>query len=425
MVLLALLAGGFIGQDRGLAQGSPSQLVIAVARFDDRSGSGLANVGEGVADLLTEKLVNAGYHVVERAEIESVLMERGLNPLLTSDLAQAAQLKGADVLLVGSVTRVDIQKSSISLGFLKVSGAKVTVDLAIRAVSVYTTEIMGAASVEAQAEGQTGFSLNIGQLISTLSGWRANVCTGGFLADKGSYIQGEIVNLGYSPAAVGNYTISIYDAASNWVWGVTHFNPNPGGCVTFSWDQREFWWPRNPVPSGTYTAVLNPGGYTLNLTIAAGAPPTWVGEITVGTEEFSGTIVGQAVDGALDKLMVEIGNILQRIEPQVLAQRAQATQTQPEGQLKGQVAKILDDGTIIINIGRADGVNKYDVFEVYDAVEVHDPNTGKLLEVVPATDTPKGEIVVSRVEEHVSFTNKIGPDFQVNIGDLVIRKEGG
>ncbi|RLE36560.1 hypothetical protein DRJ24_00275, partial [Candidatus Acetothermia bacterium] len=107
MTVFALLLGVLFLP--ALAQGSPSELVIAVARFDDRSGSGLANVGGGVADLLVERLVNAGYRVVEREESDSILAERGLNPLLTGDLAEAARLVGADLLLIGSVTKVDIQ----------------------------------------------------------------------------------------------------------------------------------------------------------------------------------------------------------------------------------------------------------------------------------------------------------------------------
>lgn len=427
-ILLALM-GAFIGAGHGWAVPSQSQLVIAVARFDDRSGSGLANVGEGVADLLTDKLVNAGYRVVERAEIESILLERGLNPLVMGDLAQAAQIVGADLLLIGSVSRVDIQETSVSLGFVTVSGATVTVGLSIRAVSVYTSEVMGATSVEAEAEGQIGLSINIGWLITP--GWRTNVCTGGFRTDKSSYYQGEVINIGYldpSPALPNQF--NVWPSGPGLPLG---FNLGPKSssfpypsCITWTWN------PSPPLSPGTYTLNLydnwgppwDPLRATTTFTAMTGtAPPAWVSEITVGTEQFEGTIVGQAVDAALDELVGKIGNILLQIEPQILAQRAEAAQPEPEERLKGQVVQILEDGAIVIDLGRAEGVQKYDVFEVFDTVEILDPDTGELIEVIKATEVPKGEIIVGRVEERVSVADKIGQDFQAEIGDLVIRKE--
>jgi len=425
-VLFALLVGILVIPVS--AESGPSRLVLAVARFDDRSASGLANVGDGVADLLVERLVNAGYRVVERAEIDSILAERGLNPLITGDLAEAARIVGADLLLIGSVTKVDIQETTVSLGFFTVSGATVTVGVSIRAVDVYTTEIVGASSVEAQAEGQTGFSLNIGQLIGTLSSWRADVCTGGFLSDKASYVQGEIVNFGYhDPAPPNTYRVMVKDSVGTLIWfsswaGSTPANP----CVTFSWDQQDTF--GNPVPPGNYTAELWLGVSSMVATrsfvINAGTPPAWVSEITVGTEEFMGTVIGQAVDNALDNLMTEIGGIVSRVEEQVLAERGQAGQTGPStAGLKGRVVDIWADGTIVVDIGNVDGVSRYEIFEVYSAIEVRDPSTGELIEVIPASETPKGEIIISRVEERVSLGNAIGADFPVSIGDLVVKKE--
>jgi len=425
MAVLTLLIGVLFLP--ALAQGSLSQLVLAVARFDDRSGSGLANVGDGVADLLVERLVNAGYRVVERQEIDSILAERGLNPLITGDLAEAARIVGADLLLVGSATKVDIQESTISLGFFTVSGATVTVGISIRAVDVYTTEIVGASSVEAQAEGQTGFSLNIGQLLGTLSSWRANVCTGGFLSDKASYVQGEIVNFGYKdPAPSHTYRVMVKDSLGTLIWVSSWAWSSPASpCVTFSWDQKDTF--GNPVPPGSYTAELWLGVSSMvatrPFTVTAGTPPAWMSEITVGTEQFMGTVVGQAVDKALDELLTKIGEMIGRVEAQVLAERAQAGEPGPSGVLKARVVDVWADGTIVIDIGNEDGVSRYEIFEVYAAVEVRDPATGELIEVIPATDTPKGEMIVTRVEERVSLGNAIGADFPVSIGDLVVRKE--
>jgi len=431
IVLLALIVAVIGGPSRSLtAQESPSQLVIAVARFEDQSGSSLANVGEGVADLLTEKLVNAGYHVVERAEIDSIVLEGGLNPLVTGDLAQAAQILGADLLVIGSVIRVDIQEMKISLGFVSVSGAAVTAALSSRLVSVYTTEIMGAPSAEADAEGTTGFSLNIGQLVSP--GWRSSVCTGGLRTDKSVYYQGEIINIGYpdpSPFPPGTrctgcgYYGDVTGPSGTFLLGYKRGYPG-SPCITWTLN------PSPPLLPGIYTVRLYHGGTispfisTTFTVVAGGTPPAWMSEITVGTEQFRETIVGQAVNEALDMLVAEIGDVLQRIEPQILAQRAAAGQSQPEAQLKGRVVNIWEGGTIVIGLGREDGVNQYDIFEVYDAVVIHDPNTGELIEVIPATDAPKGEIIVSRVENRVSLASKAGSDFQVNIGDLVTRKEG-
>jgi len=425
MAVLTLLIGVLFLP--ALAQGSLSQLVLAVARFDDRSGSGLANVGDGVADLLVERLVNAGYRVVERQEIDSILAERGLNPLITGDLAEAARIVGADLLLVGSATKVDIQETTVSLGFFTVSGATVTVGISIRAVDVYTTEIVGASSVEAQAEGQTGFSLNIGQLLGTLSSWRANVCTGGFLSDKASYVQGEIVNFGYKdPAPSHTYRVMVKDSLGTLIWVSSWEWSSPASpCVTFSWDQKDTF--GNPVPPGSYTADLWLGVSSMvatrPFTVTAGTPPAWMSEITVGTEQFMGTVVGQAVDKALDELLTKIGEMIGRVEAQVLAERAQAGEPGPSGVLKARVVDIWADGTIVIDIGNEDGVSRYEIFEVYAAVEVRDPATGELIEVIPATDTPKGEMIVTRVEERVSLGNAIGADFPVSIGDLVVRKE--
>ena len=427
VVLLAVLGASLGLSDRGLAA---EPLVLAVARFDDRSNSGFANVGEGIADLLTEKLVNRGIRVVERAELEGILAERQLNPLIREDMALAAQLLGADLLLIGSVTSIDVQETSLSLGFLAVSGATVTTDLSSRLVSVYTSEILRAASVTGNAEGTTGFSLNFGQLFSNLAGIQANVCLGGFLTGKSTSVQGEIVHFGYrDPAPTNTFRVLVKDSLGTVIWVSSWNSSTPATpCVTWAWNQRDLW--GNPVPPGSYTAELWLGVAVLvairPFTIAAGAPPVWVNELTVGTEAFSGTVVGEAVEDALDQLVYELGTALAQIEPQVLSQRDQAAPPPiAEVLLQGRVVAIIDESTVAIDIGNQEGVLQYTAFEVYDALPIHDPSTGALIEVIPLTDFPKGELIVTRVQEQVSVTTKLGPDFPVNIGDLVIAKQEG
>jgi len=240
-------------------------------------------------------------------------------------------------------------------------------------------------------------------------------------------VQGETVNLGYhDPSPPKTYRVMVKDSVGTLIWvspwaGSTPANP----CVTFSWDQRDTF--GNPVSPGNYTAELWLGVSSMvatrSFSVTAGTPPAWVNEITVGTEQFMGTVVGQAVDKALNDLLSEIEGIIARVEAQVLAERSEAAGSQPSAKLKGRVVDVWADGTIVIDIGRSDGVGQYEIFEVYAAAEIRDPSTGELIEVIPATDAPKGEMIVTRVEERVSLGNAIGANFPVSIGDLVVRKE--
>jgi len=99
------------------AKSALSNIKVAVARFEDRSSSGFINVGQGIADELIGRLVQSGVRVLERSDLEAVMQERGLNPAITSDLVTAGQLLGADLLIVGSVTKANVQQQAISLGF--------------------------------------------------------------------------------------------------------------------------------------------------------------------------------------------------------------------------------------------------------------------------------------------------------------------
>ncbi len=426
VVLFAILGASFGLSDRGLAAES---LVLAIARFDDRSNSGFANVGEGVVDLLTEKLVNRGIRVVERAELESILMERQLSPLIQEDIALAAQLLGADLLLIGSVSRVGPQEGmSFSFFGLNVKETTYTVELSAHLASVYTSEILRAASVVGKAEGGK-VSLDFGQFLSSFSSLRVNICTGGFLTGKSTYVQGEIVNFGYrDPAPVNTFRVLVKNSLGTVIW-VSSWNSSTAAtpCVTWAWNQRDFW--GNPVPPGSYTAELWLGVAVLvavrPFTIAAGAAPGWVNELTVGTEEFSDTVVGEAVEDALEQLVAKLGTMLAQVEPQVLAQRDQAAPPPIAAALQGRVVAIIDESTVAIDIGKEEGVEQYTAFEVYDALPVHDPSTGELIEVIPLTDFPKGELIVTRVQEQVSVAAKLGADFPVNIGDMVIAKQEG
>lgn len=400
-----------------------SNIKVAVARFEDRSSSGFINVGQGIADELVGRLVQSGVRVLERSDLEAVMQERGLNPAITSDLVTAGQLLGADLLIVGSVTKANVQQQAISLGFFSASSASVDIAMSARLVSVYTSEIVDAVSAEGSASGSTGFSVDIGKLLSTSQPAAANVCSGGLRSDKPYYYIGETVHFGYKNSGLADW----FNVEIDTIGGVFikmldsgQFVGN-GACGEWFWDQRG--------PGGVQ---LSPGLYIAKLwdgmsyiaTVSFQIKPgmgavTPLSEITVGSGQFDETIVGKATNSALDQLVSRLITGMENAAPDVLAARESSTARTPAIVVsrEGQVAAILSDGRIAINIGADAGVHKGDFFQVLETINlVVDPVTGEILsyDVVGV----RGEIVITDVRDRVSYAVPTS-DFDLLIGDIV------
>lgn len=409
---------------------SLSSLKIAVARFDDRSGSGFINVGQGVADELITRLVNSGMHVLERSELEAVMQERSLNPALTRDLATAGQILGADLLVIGSVTRVDVQETSLSLGFFSVSSASVNVAMTARLVNVYTSEIESAVSSTGKEEGATGFSVNIAKIVSMSQPVSSNVCTGGLRTDKPYYYFGEIVRIGYQ-GTPGWYRVEISTAGGTFVRLLDWKFVSAGACGQWSWNQRNM--SNMQMGPGTYVARVWYGGSYVVATsfeIRTGtAPiPLPIDEITVGSGQFDETIVGKATSSALNQLVASLIRGTEQVASKVIAARdsvvpptttttEDTTTTEEVSAGKGQIAAIFADGRIVISIGATTGVSKGDFFQVLHTQNViTDPSTGEILdyEIIGI----KGEIVIVEVRERVSYAIRT-TEFVPVVGDMV------
>lgn len=400
-----------------------SNIKVAVARFEDRSSSGFINVGQGIADELVGRLVQSGVRVLERSDLEAVMQERGLNPAITSDLVTAGQLLGADLLIVGSVTKANVQQQAISLGFFSASSASVDIAMSARLVSVYTSEIVDAVSAEGSASGSTGFSVDIGKLLSTSQPAAANVCSGGLRSDKPYYYIGETAHFGYKNSGLADW----FNVEIDTIGGVFikmldsgQFVGN-GACGEWFWDQRG--------PGGVQ---LSPGLYIAKLwdgmsyiaTVSFQIKPgmgavTPLSEITVGSGQFDETIVGKATNSALDQLVSRLITGMENAAPDVLAARESSTARTPAIVVsrEGQVAAILSDGRIAINIGADAGVHKGDFFQVLETINlVVDPVTGEILsyDVVGV----RGEIVITDVRDRVSYAVPTS-DFDLLIGDIV------
>ena len=399
-----------------------STLKVAVARFDDRSTSGFINVGEGIADALVERLVERGVRVLERSELEAVMQERSLNPFLTQDLAAAGQNLGADLLIVGSVNKVNVQQSSLSLGLFSISSASVEMGISARLVNVYTTEIEKVVSAEGEEEGTTGFSIGIGEILS-LSPLDANdVCLGGLRTTMSHYSIGETIHIGYrNPGAAAWYTVEIDTIGGQFVKWLDWQYVTPGDCGKWLWDQRDMW--NAQMSPGTYIAKLWDGAAyiaTVNLQIRLGSgltlPP--LEEITVGTSQFADTIVGKATDSALNQLVSELLRGMEEVAPRITAtEGAPSSEEAISLSMEGQIARILPDGRVVINLGTSSGVSKGDFFQTLDTRDlVIDPTTGVIL-AYDILDV-RGEIVIVEVRDRIAYGVKT-TDFVPLVGDVV------
>jgi len=146
---------------------------------------------------------------------------------------------------------------------------------------------------------------------------------------------------------------------------------------------------------------------------------TPMNEITVGSGQFDETIVGKATNNALDRLVSQLIAGMENAAPAVLAARGSsaARTSAAVAAHEGQVAAILSDGRIAVNIGADAGVHKGDFFQVLETVSlVVDPVTGEILsyDVIGV----KGEIVITDVRDRVSYAVPTSV-FEPLIGDIV------
>jgi curli biogenesis system outer membrane secretion channel CsgG len=161
-----------------LAQAQP-KMRIAVLDFEYASTGqtwswwgGIAP-SQGVSDLLTNKLVDGGaYTLIERSRIQAVLQEQNLGASGRVDASTAAQIGrilGADAVVMGSITRYNVNEGSSGMTILGVGSSRrrVTADvqLTARLVNTTTSEIIATAEGQGEAQQRSG-GLSIGGLFS-------------------------------------------------------------------------------------------------------------------------------------------------------------------------------------------------------------------------------------------------------------------
>lgn len=133
---------------------------IAVLDFDYSNVSSpsvlsaFPNVSKGVSDILVNRLVKDGtYTLIERSRIDAVLNEQNLGAsgrIDPSTAAQIGKILGVDAVIIGTVTRLDLQTRQSGGSFLfGIGGNSTDVDayaqINIRMVSTTTAEILAVA----------------------------------------------------------------------------------------------------------------------------------------------------------------------------------------------------------------------------------------------------------------------------------------
>jgi hypothetical protein len=148
-----------------------------------------------------------------------------------------------------------------------------------------------------------------------------------------------------------------------------------------------------------------------------------VNEITVGSGQFDETIVGKATNAAVNQLVTRLIQGMEEVAPSLIAARSSAAASASVGAAsrpaatEGEVADVLPDGRVVINVGASRGVSVRDFFQVLTTANViRNPATGELL----AYDVlgVKGEIVIVEVRDRASYWVRTTP-FDVRVGDIV------
>lgn len=394
----------FVPYSVDIAQ-SVGGLRVAVGPFEDRSSSGLLNVGEGVADKLSERLAQTGIRTVHRHELSETMQQQGLNPHLLSDVSFAAGTLGADLLVTGSVIDIDTRESSISLGPFSVGEGSSEVALAADVVDIPTVDKLFGLSAEGSHSGSTEFTIDLDALFS-LPG-AINVCGGGLRTARDAYHGGETISIGYlNPAAASWFSVEIHTTTGAFLQWLGWEYAVSGGCETWFWDQRDSFGAQ--VPPSVYVAKLWDGSsyiasQTFQIQPGISLFPLF-GEIALGSMPFEESILGGAVNLAVDQLVAVLVPALESIAAASVggASKVSVEAAASDASVQGQVAAVLPDGRIAVNIGAASGVSKGDFLEVVDA----------------ESSLARGEIVIVEVRDRVSYAVTTSA-FNPSIGDIV------
>jgi curli biogenesis system outer membrane secretion channel CsgG len=181
--LARLAAWSFVCASLGVAAvpaaAQSTRPTVAVLSFEygtvQRWWSANQDIGEGIADMIVDELVNDGsYRVIERKRLDAILAEQNFSNSERADpsaktLAQVGKALGVKYLIVGSITKFGTEQSNKSfggggygsafgLGQVGTSKGKANVAITARMIDTSTGEIMASAKGEGTSK-RSGFLL--------------------------------------------------------------------------------------------------------------------------------------------------------------------------------------------------------------------------------------------------------------------------
>lgn len=162
---------------------APQRLRVAILDFDFASTGLTGGVfsfadgggpGQGISNLLTNRMVQNGtFSIIERSQIAQVLREQNLGASGRIDASTAAEIGrilGVDAVVVGSVTRFNLEERRSGVSILGVGNSRrryiAEVQVTARMIDTTTAEILAVAEGSGEAE-ERGNSFSLGGLVTS------------------------------------------------------------------------------------------------------------------------------------------------------------------------------------------------------------------------------------------------------------------
>ena len=169
LAAVTFVCSSVVGLAAAPAAAQSTRPTVAVLNFEygtvQKWWSGNQDIGEGIADMIVDELVNDGaYRMIERKRLDAILAEQNFSNSERADpsaktLAQIGKALGVKYLIVGSITKFGTEQSSKSfggggygsafgLGSVGTSKGKANVAITARMIDTSTGEIMASAKGE-------------------------------------------------------------------------------------------------------------------------------------------------------------------------------------------------------------------------------------------------------------------------------------